>query len=189
MHDIAKPNTKRFDQQKGWTFHGHEDLGARMVPKIFRNMKLPLNEKMKFVQKLVRLHLRPIALSKEEITDSAIRRLLYEAGDDIDALMMLCRADITSKNPNKVQRYNKNFEMVEAKLKEVEAKDKIRNFQPVITGEMIMEIFGIQPGKEVGIIKSAIREAILDGIIPNDLEHSWEFLINEGAKLGLKPNK
>lgn len=189
LHDIAKPNTKRFDQQKGWTFHGHEDLGARMVPKIFRNMKLPLNEKMKFVQKLVRLHLRPIALSKEEITDSAIRRLLYEAGDDIDALMMLCRADITSKNPNKVQRYNKNFEMVEAKLKEVEAKDKIRNFQPVITGEMIMEIFGIQPGKEVGIIKSAIREAILDGIIPNDLEHSWEFLINEGAKLGLKPNK
>jgi tRNA nucleotidyltransferase/poly(A) polymerase len=187
LHDIAKPQTKRFVQGKGWTFHGHEEMGARQVPSIFKRLKLPLNEKMKMVQKLVRLHLRPIALSKEEITDSALRRLLFEAGEELEALMTLCRADITSKNGDKVKRYLRNFDIVEEKLKEVEASDSLRNFQPVITGEMIMHVFDLGPGKEIGQIKVTIREAILEGLIRNDLASAWDLLILEGTKLGLKP--
>jgi putative nucleotidyltransferase with HDIG domain len=187
LHDIAKPQTKRFVQGKGWTFHGHEEMGARQVPSIFKRLKLPLNEKMKMVQKLVRLHLRPIALSKEEITDSALRRLLFEAGEELEALMTLCRADITSKNGDKVKRYLRNFDIVEVKLKEVEASDSLRNFQPVITGEMIMHVFDLGPGKEIGQIKVTIREAILEGQIRNDLASAWDLLILEGSKLGLKP--
>jgi tRNA nucleotidyltransferase/poly(A) polymerase len=187
LHDIAKPQTKRFVQGKGWTFHGHEEMGARQVPSIFKRLKLPLNEKMKMVQKLVRLHLRPIALSKEEITDSALRRLLFEAGEELEALMILCRADITSKNGDKVKRYLRNFDLVEEKLKEVESSDSLRNFQPVITGEMIMHVFDLGPGKEIGQIKVTIREAILEGQIRNDLASAWDLLILEGAKLGLNP--
>lgn len=187
LHDIAKPQTKRFVKGKGWTFHGHEEMGARQVPAIFKRLKLPLNEKMKLVQKLVRLHLRPIALSKEEITHSALRRLLFEAGDELEALMTLCRADITSKNGEKVKRYLRNFDLVEEKLKEVEASDSIRNFQPVITGEIIMQVFDIGPGKEIGMIKIAVREAILEGNIRNDFESGWDLMIQEGESLGLKP--
>lgn len=189
LHDIAKPATKRFDPKVGWTFHGHEDMGARWVPGIFRTMKLPLNEHMRFVQKLVRLHLRPIALTKEQITDSALRRLLVEAGDDLDGLMALCRADITSKNYEKVQKHLRNFDRVERKLHDLEERDKLRNFQPVVTGELIMETFNLPPSKEVGEIKSVVREAILDGIVPNNLEAAFPFMLEEGRKRGLAPVK
>jgi len=187
LHDIAKPATKRFDQKVGWSFHGHEDLGARWVPGIFRTMKLPLNEHMRFVQRLVRLHLRPIALTKEQITDSALRRLLVDAGDDLEGLMALCRADITSKNYERVQKHLRNFDRVERKLHDLEERDKLRSFQPVITGELIMETFDLPPSKEVGEIKSIMREAILDGVVTNSLEAAYPFLLEEGRKRGLTP--
>ena len=187
LHDIAKPPTKKFVENTGWTFHGHEVLGSKWVPKIFGRMKLPMGSEMKFVRKMVFLHLRPIALTKEEITDSALRRLLFEAGDDIESLLMLCEADITSKNREKVKRYLTKFEHVREKLKEVEAKDNVRNFQPPVSGELIMQTFGIKPSKEIGIIKEEIKEAILEGKIKNDYTEAYNRMIELGISLGLKP--
>ncbi|HNM26503.1 MAG TPA: HD domain-containing protein, partial [Saprospiraceae bacterium] len=189
LHDIAKPPTKKYDPESGWTFHGHEWLGATMAARIFRNLRLPLGAELEYVQKMIRMHLRPISLTKEQVTDSAVRRLLFDAGPDIEDLMLLCESDITTKNPRKMVRFLEGYELLKLRMGEVGEADRLRLWQPPITGELIMETFGIGPSRSVGVIKTAIREAILDGEIPNEFEPAFARMVEEGKKLGLAPRQ